>query len=391
MDDDELDSQVQHLTCEFVLGRSLLKNPANMAKQITNFESANLRPLDNFEVIVPIADLKLDCSPIDIGGIRLFMVTADYIATMGIPAPFEHFAIKEFVGHSAAFVTSRGNNQKKVIERARTKIRTALNLLRLALEDHTTKLILWKIHDFELRFRDGESYLIRKADAGGKSRTMMGWELGPDRAITLTINDPLSKQSKQVASVTDTLFASDVQGDLYLYFTRAIEWLGGSAKRDSNDDKIVDLCVGLETLLATKSDVRKGELIALRYLLLCLALNKSWFDPGFVLYLYEKRSDIVHGSNRGIGTATDFSEGMMLAIETFRDALTYSNQNQILKHSKLLSALETPENLNKAIEWLEKAGNDYHKRITEAAKLLLNPTPHKSCCFFPNPSKKSIG
>ena len=162
------------------------------------------------------------------------------------------------VGHTVALVKSRGNDPKKVIERAREKLRTALNLLRLALVDHTTRIILWKIHDRQVMFKDGEHYIIRKKLRASASDTQMGWQLGSYRTITLAVDDKIYKQAEELNKFTQGLFAIQlIQGDIREHLVRAIEWIGSSIRRETNDDKIVDLCVALETLLATKQDGRK--------------------------------------------------------------------------------------------------------------------------------------
>ena len=110
-------------------------------------------------------------------------------------------------------------------------------------------------------------------------------------------------------------------------------------------------------------------------MLLCRQLKKPWFDPGFVLYLYDKRSDIVHGSHRGICTDSDNSTGMMIAIEVFRDSLTHVKDNQITKHSKFIASLQDEQNLAVAVDWLAQSGCYQHGAICEAAEELTKSCP----------------
>jgi hypothetical protein len=376
LSDDELDDRLGHLTSEMYLGSSSLKDNRQLNILLESFENRILKPLQEYEVIIPISDLKLESSPIEIGGVRLYNMTAEDAADMGIEkgGPFYQPFFEALVGHAVASVISRGNDREKVVERARGKLRTALNLVRLALVDHTTKIILWKIHDSQLMFRDGEYYVIRKKLKDSPSDTHMGWKMGSYRTHILTVGEKIYKQAEELNKFTQGLFVSQpIQGDIREHFVRAIEWIGSSLRRETNDDKIVDLCVALETLLAKQNDGMKGELIALRSMLLCLHLKKSWYDPGFVLYLYKKRSDIVHGSRRGVGTTSDYDRGMMLAIEVFRDSLTYAKDNKIIKHSKFIAALEDAQNLSTAVNWLKQSGSDYHTKISEAAKKIRQP------------------
>jgi hypothetical protein len=371
LNDDELDDRLGHLTSEIYLGSSSLKDNRQLNDLLKSFENSILKPVEDYEVIIPILDLKLESSPIEIGGVRLYNMTAENAAGMGIEKekPLYQPFFDALVGHAVASVISRGNDPKKVVERAREKLRTALNLLRLALVDHTTRIILWKIHDSQLMFRDGEHYVIREKLKDSPSATHMGWEMGSYRTTILTVDEKIYKQAEELNKFTQELFATQtIQGDIREHFVRTIEWIGSSLRRETNDDKIVDLCVALETLLAKQDDGMKGELIALRSMLLCLHLKKPWYDPEFVLYLYEKRSDIVHGSRRGVGTTSDYDRGMMLAIEVFRDSLTYAKDNKIIKHSKFLAALQDAENLSTAVNWLKQSGCDNHTAIYKAAE-----------------------
>ncbi|MDP2920713.1 MAG: HEPN domain-containing protein [Dehalococcoidia bacterium] len=377
LSNDELDAHLGHLTSEMFLGSSLLKDDKRLNSLLKSFENRILKPLENYEVIIPILDLKLGGLPIEIAGIKLYDMTVEDAAAMGIEEgkPSCHPWFEALVGHTTALVSSRGNDPEKVVERARGKLRTALNLLRLALVDHTTRIILWKIHDSQLMFKDGEYYLIRKEQDVSPSDTHMGWQLGSYRTNILTVDDKIYKQAEELNRFTQGLFVTQViQGDIREHLVRAIEWIGSSIRRETNDDKMVDLCVALETLLATKQDGRKGELIALRSMLLCLHLKKPWFDPGFLLYLYDKRSGIVHGSRRGICTASDNSKGMMIAIEVFRDSLTHVEDNQITKHSKFIASLQDKQNLATAVGWLKQADGYQYSAICEAAEDLSNAT-----------------
>jgi hypothetical protein len=376
LSDDELDAHLGHLTSEMYLGSSSLKDNRRLKSLLESFENRILKPLEDYEVIIPISDLKLESSPIEIGGVRLYDMTPENAAAMGIEKenPHRQPLFEALVGHTVASVISRGNDPEKVVERAREKLRTALNLLRLALVDHTTRIILWKIHDSQLMFRDGEYYVIRKKLKASPSDTLMGWKLGPYRTHILTVDDKIYKQAEELNKFTQGLFVTQtIQGDIREHFVRAIEWIGSSMMRETNDDKIVDLCVALETLLATEQDGMKGELIALRSMLLCLHLKKAWYDPGFVLYLYIKRSHIVHGSRRRICTTSDYNRGMMLAIEVFRDSLTCAKDSNITKHSKFIAALQDAQNLSTAVNWLKQSGSDNHTKISEAAMKIRQP------------------
>ena len=144
------------------------------------------------------------------------------------------------------------------------------------------------------------------------------------------------------------------------------------------DHKIVDLCTALESVLTTKNDPRKGEAIALRRMLLSMALGKKVPHPTKLYELYEKRSDVVHGSKLGecgegdYRTLRTITETVILAILDLQG----KNPN-ITRPSYLIEHLESPDRLEKAYFWLKCRPGRGTKAIAEYAKKRLsegNPT-----------------
>jgi len=179
----------------------------------------------------------------------------------------------------------------------------------------------------------------------------------------------------EVSGFVEDLFKRNgIQGGIREHLVRGLEWIGGSITREDEDDKIVDLCTALETLLATKQDAKKGEHIALRMMLLHMHLGQPFFNPAEVLSIYEKRSEVIHGSRRRICTGSDYRTTRMITIEIFRNVLTYIRKNSITRHSRFIASLESDtEALEKCVSWLGQFSGSYYNDIREVAERLLQP------------------
>jgi len=155
---------------------------------------------------------------------------------------------------------------------------------------------------------------------------------------------------------------------------RALEWMGDSVMRARVDDKIVDLCTALETLLATKQDRMKGEAITLRMMLLSDLLQELSYLPHQILEIYEKRSSIVHGSERDISTHDDYKIMRRIVIDVLGKVLRYIEKYDIKKHSTFIRGLGKEEQRvrNAVSFWRKQYGEYLAEDIEKAAGLLIS-------------------
>jgi hypothetical protein len=243
-------------------------------------------------------------------------------------------------------------------------------MLRVSLlMNHDPRIVSWRIHDEQLLFRAGEEIAIR--EKGGSSVASLNFHSG-FRSWEFPIDDVYLNQITESNKVIDFLFIpANAQSHIYGRIRRALEWIGGSVTRERLDDKIIDICTALETLLATKQDGRKGEAIALRMMLLYSHLKKPFFDPVKLLDIYEKRSDIVHGSERDICLDSDYKLGQWIAVDVLKNVLAYINQHTITQHADFFKDLESDFTLiEKSVDFW-KPYPKYHKDIAEAASEML--------------------
>jgi hypothetical protein len=281
----------------------------------------------------------------------------------------QHFH-DSIIGNAVASIYEQCYDPDKAIENASIKLNTALNVLRSALlMDHDPRIVGWRIHDVQMLFHAGEQYAVREKDS--LKPVYLSFRLG-FRNVQFIIDDVYLSQIAASKQIIDSLFIpTNDQSKIYRRMRRALDWIGGSIIRERLDDKIVDICTALETLLATKQDHRKGEAIALRMMLLYAHLKKPFFDPVKVLDLYEKRSDIVHGSERDICLDSDYNLGQWIALDVLKNILTYINDRKITQHSDFFTDLESDFTLiDKSVDFW-KPYPKYHKGIVEAASEML--------------------
>jgi len=88
------------------------------------------------------------------------------------------------------------------------------------------------------------------------------------------------------------LLDGNLPKDIDTRITKAMKWISHAITSSSLDHKLVDLCTALEILLLPghKSGT-KSELVALRQVLVGRGTS---YTPEAILYLYNKRSNIIH-------------------------------------------------------------------------------------------------
>jgi len=374
----EIDKELWHFVCEAFFESYLLKDKASIKRKVNLFQERLSKPIEQYEVLIPIENgLRLGGHNFEIAGIKLFEMSENDALNWSITKdkPLYSNFYDAVVNKAVALLYEKGCDPWKAADRARERLTTALNILRVALLiDHESRVIGWKIHDEQMLFKQGEHIGVKKL--GGTDLLLPGWRLG-FRSIEFMVNDIISKQIVESTGLIDCLFKENgVHGRIRDRLVRAMEWIGDSVTREALDIKVVDICTALETLLTTKDDKRKAEAIALRMMLLYALSNKPFFNPVQVLELYKKRSDIVHGSDKEICTDTEYSTGRRIAVDVFQTTLIYIEKNCITQYVDFIRSLQADEALVwKAVDFW-KPYPKYKKDIEEAAKQLIGaPAP----------------
>ena len=153
---------------------------------------------------------------------------------------------------------------------------------------------------------------------------------------------------------------------------RAIYWIGNSIEEHDDDRKVISLCTALETLLTNIADKRKGEALAYRMALLESVLDEAFFYPSQILWIYNLRSNVIHGKSREEATSAEYRTMLTATKRTLNSFIRLVKLQGIKNRSKLIDFLETSKYSGQLVSWLEGCGDQYSKSIREALQESLN-------------------
>lgn len=244
-----------------------------------------------FEVLLPIEGLSCP-EPLAVGDV-LFECMAELTEPAADLHQIEQVFRRDFQGKTAARLRVGGDSDDLAVATAQEMTDTALNELRVALAINARR----GIHARQYLQRREGSYLIRALGAPEGTGVALGWRVGAS-PIELGIGGDFRRDVEDALAELAPLRGDEIRSKLGVRLRRAAQWLGSSLTRTSPDDAILDLSTALECFLASKSDKRKGEAIAVRSVLLLHLIEGRFPNPLETLGQYELRSNITHGEAR---------------------------------------------------------------------------------------------
>lgn len=105
--------------------------------------------------------------------------------------------------------------------------------------------------------------------------------------------------------------------------------------------------------------------MAYRMLLLNSYLDKPFINPVRVLYVYELRSQIVHGGEVGIASKSDYYTMRRVVIDTLIKSIEFIRINGLKNYEEFIKALETPQHISQVSDWLQKQGDKLSLKIKQ--------------------------
>jgi hypothetical protein len=368
----EIENMLWHFACEFFANPQIYDDPKNVRKMILSFQKLEQKRLIDFEVLILIENFVINGSSFDFAGVKFITITPNIANDWGLKKDksFHKPFYEDAVNKTGIILFEYGTDAEEAFEKAHIKLISTLNMLRAALLFvHEPRVIGWRIHDEQMLFPQSNTHFVRrKGDSGNVLGT---WQRGFS-SMTMTISDDIKKQIEMSHQLLSVLFnEKSISKDIRIRFIRALEWIGNSITRESADDKVIELCTALETILTKREDPKKGECIALRATILNLKLSKSSFNPKYILEQYSKRSDIVHGSAKNICSDSDAQIGRSIVLDVIIKSLSYIQINKISRHSTFLLSLQDDEILiNTAVNYWRNQPK-YYKDILKARDIML--------------------
>ena len=347
----ELKNALWHFTCEIIVGYSVYLNTDRLNEKIKEFLSSMLRPLEEYEVLIPILYLDVKALEIKIGDVTIKKFDEFALQDWRIPSD----VFRETTNKTLAIIPEKGNNPKLICDRARRKADFIIRILQVSL---STDLY---IHDENLLFKQDEFLFYRKKDTPSSLRRQ--WQ-SRYKFPPLVIDEKLEKSMNDfLGIISDILEEEKYLPELRKRFERALMWIGRSIEEEDPDIKIINLSTALETILTRKSDRMKGETLASRILLLNAHVKRPFIHPAKVLRIYELRSDIIHGSQIGIASDREYSTMKFVAIETLRYSLEIIRRDGLKDQKNFFKAIR--ESYKKSEKYLFSWDDVHNDRIEE--------------------------
>lgn len=341
----ELEEELWHLTCELILQRDSFKNIGDVKSRVHEFLEGIAKPLVDYEILVPLSSIDVGDKTITIDDSLLRKFNSDALKEWGIleeKCPPNTYG--RFLEKSCLVIQERGNNGHLACNRARDKARYLVKLLQVALSSSRV------LTEMELLFSIGSEVAIR--DAGDPGSAGFDWKRG-FIPIHRNIDDLLEKSIVTFLEKVNPIVSGEYGPDLQKAFRNAIVWMGRALEEEDADLRIIYLSSALESILSTRADGRKGEAIACRMLLLNSFVEDSFVHPSRILYIYELRSKVIHGSELSTATKDDYLTMRLVARETIENASLAIQKMGVDKKSKFHKSLKETEIYTEVIEWLE--------------------------------------
>ena len=344
IDINSLYNKLWELLREVVLSKSVYQDSAELKSKVSDFVIEVKKPLVAFNVICEIRNFDISSKHFELGNVQIFKLTKDYFQSLdcmqsGIANNWEGRCVAKMEVNAAD--TSGANILGK------TKVSNALNVLRLAVRKEfisrsSDSLFLWEL---------GNSIVIPKVKPkeGVLFSIFDNSEVYPFKAdLSSTVGKLLEDRS-----IWRFILDAKLPEDINSRVIRATEWISHAVTSDSLDYKLVNLCTALEILLLPKhNDRQKGTLLALRQVLIGRGTS---YTPEVILYLYNKRSAIIHGGLLNITSYSDYANLLACCLQVLESIVRLSQKYQhIHELEDLLRIVENKEALEDFIKRCEQ-------------------------------------
>ena len=367
----DLDNELKDLLRDLVVTREQMKTSSEIRKRATAFLDKLARPLGKYEVAFGVERMNLGSGSLTVGDVVFQKFSAELARDWNyseIPDGSREF-LDDLVNQTIGIVTVNAGSPRKAVERAVAVLDRALNTLRVCVVFSNPV----RISDRWLLQRRGELHAVRQVDP--KTRPVEWGVARGFRPVSLDLSAPWTESTKDFIGRLGPLYDGTIQGKLRDALLRSLEWIGMSITRESYDHKIVDLCAGLEAVLTTVDDRRKGEAIAFRFMLLSAALGKPFCPPGVLYDLYERRSRVVHGAALGECGENDYLQLRLVAKEAVLNVIELNRlQGPIDRPSRLIGLLESHDRKEEAMAWLEGCRDNATGKVNKYAKSRCSPS-----------------
>ncbi len=365
--DRELEDAFWHFTCEIIADYQIYKDSKKIKTKIEAFLDSLSKPLEDYEVLIPILNLDVKDSEFKFGDIILKKLKGPFLEEFGIKNESNAFndnIFEKIVDKTGAIILEKGNNSELVVKRAKSKADFIIRILQTSISTNHKDIL----YDNNLMFEQGEFIVYRRkiiplfvgVQYKRKYEPILT-EIGIDYAESI---------NKFISNISEMLEEGKLESKLRDRFVRALTWIGRGIEEEDSDIKIIFLSTALETILTTFNDGRKGEALASRMLLLNTIVDKGFRHPANVLLIYELRSDIVHGSKLGTASNKEYFTMLHVTIETLINSIEVIRSKGLKSHTKFIATLDYHDKREQVINWLNKQTDVRSSKIKKHMELI---------------------
>lgn len=317
-----------------------------LKRRLDKFTEEVKSPLYPFEVAYSIGNLDLGGQVFSIGPVRFFTMDDSEATLWGLTEdnPVASHMRADIMHHPVAAVEVQATDDRRALETGLARVISSMDLLRFAgvigvISAFDDRLFLWRLN--------GRS-ITRQIRPNQPSITYH-WE-HRFRPVIAEMGSHIKKGLDPELSSLQAIANGELPDGISRHLERAINWISSSITRERPDDKIVDLCTALETLLLPNyRGGQKGQMIALRHRL----IGGDW-NPIGVLTLYDLRSDIIHGSVLNVSQYLDYWHLLVICFVTLDKLVNLAKRNPAVQNLKdLVGIVETQDNLKRVISFLD--------------------------------------
>lgn len=369
---EELDTELAILIHDITANREQMSSSHVRCERINHFFATITRPPIPHEVVFNVEAIKFAPDSLTIGNVVFREFSPEVAAHWDsakideFEGPFRESLQKTFdalTGQQVGIVRVKASSAEKAVERAQKDFDRALNTLRLCIGSFPWSVI----YDQELLQRRGRFCIVRQLEPEVRLVPVDGSR--SFRNMELDLAGPLDEWTRHSVEQLAPLYDGTIRGEYRRLLLRSLEWIGRSITRGPYGHKLLGLCVALESVLTVESDQRKGDCVALRSMLLSMALGDDLLRPRGVLHLYKIRLDVIHGSALGVCGRSDYRMLWWRARDIVLNVIKFHLvQGPIACPSQLVELLESRERMEKAISWLERWQDEGTRAVAEYAK-----------------------
>jgi Apea-like HEPN len=343
LSDKELKDHLWRFECEVFV--NLIEYKRDLKKfneKVDQFISALVKPFVEYEALIPIDYFRVGEHEIRLADCVIRHFTEEQLLEWGF-AEHEIWrdSIHFYADKAAIVIRESGNDLEAVIHRARRRAEIVLHGLRVGFSNR----------DFtperQLRFQLSSHTVLRDAE---KRKIRRGTHVSPGPWQL----DYFEEHDKDLVAFADDLLtkSASFKTEFKARIDRAIHWLGNAIEQEDYDQRVALICTAMESLLCSKSEGRKGEPLAYRMALLATLTGDSFMHPADVLWVYNLRSTVVHGSGIEVVGQAEYDRMLDAARGALKSYVVFIETNNPKDFAALVGQLESSPEAKQLLDWL---------------------------------------